>query len=929
MNQGTPLLIVDSHEGFNRIKIEYITKDNIPDLLNGESGFHIYHVRLLTELILRQVQGQSNRYGLDEETIMAISIASSLHDIGKTQVPKSILDFPGKLSPLEFDIVKKHTVFGANIIQELPSEDVDDVIVQYAKEIAQNHHERIDGTGYPIGLMREDIPLAAQVVSLADSYDALTSTRSYKQAFSQDVAIQMITSGMCGVFDEELIECLLKVVNYHELVEIREKFNQGHFTIQEQIGFAPERVLCIGNTEYLTEQFINDTFPNSKVMVVGNTDLEGAEHIKLFKIRKPSIQAILDTYEFDIIIYFSGELTFHTTEKSDSEELREVLKYAKELQKDVRILYLASLDSSFTEQDDFSILSAAKEGLCDHYAKEGKVEVKIVQIPYLYSGTRKGDFLFKIFEQMNDNQTVRIDEDRFSKMYFISQYDLSELLQRLIDNWKSGTGILTVNDDFQLTFKDLADRIVALKPEVRIDFAEHATSKTLTANNKALRNEYGWFSKISIVEDLEEQYEQFLLLKNEKEYSFLDKVKLWLAKHSGVMKVIELFVLFMISELLIRMTDSAIVFSIVDFRMVYIVVMATVHGLNYGLAAAGLSSISWFVAKINSGTNALTIFYEPTNWLAFVFFFTVGALCGYVKLRSDDKIRSVKDENKTLENKLIFVREIYDDTLREKRDLKKQIIGSKDSFGKIFDITRKLDTVEPQQLYLRIIDTFEDVLDNKGVTVYSIHANSMFGRLEVASRDIIGNVAKSISTETYSPVMEVLERGEIWRNNELIPELPMYAAGVYRGKSLVLMIFLWQAGMDQRSLYYINLFKILRDLVQMSLLRAYDYNQAIYEKQYITGTNIMRADAFAECVKNYEALVERKVFSYVLLEFDFKGKSLQEANELLKGRVRNNDILGISYEGNIRLLLSQATSKDLEFILPRFEVMDIEVTILK
>ena len=228
-----------------------------------------------------------------------------------------------------------------------------------------------------------------------------------------------------------------------------------------------------------------------------------------------------------------------------------------------------------------------------------------------------------------------------------------------------------------------------------------------------------------------------------------------------------------------------------------------------------------------------------------------------------------------------------------------------------------------------LIDTIEDVLENKGVTVYSIHADSMFGRLEVASRDIIGNVARSISTETYRPVIEALEQGEIWRNNELIPELPMYAAGVYRGKTLELMIFLWNAGLDQRSLYYINLFKILRDLVQMSLLRAYDYNQAIYDKQYIRDTGIMNADAFAECLKNYEALVERKVFSYVLLEFDCKGRTLQEANELLRGRVRTNDILGISYDGQIRLLLSQATAKDLEFILPRFESLDIGVTIIQ
>ena len=402
-------------------------------------------------------------------------------------------------------------------------------------------------------------------------------------------------------------------------------------------------------------------------------------------------------------------------------------------------------------------------------------------------------------------------------------------------------------------------------------------------------------------------------------------MKKWLEEHSLFIKVAELMILFVITELLLHFTDSAVIFSIVDFRMAYIVIMGTVHGLNFGLLAAALSSISWLFAKVSSGTNLLTIFYEPTNWLAFVFFVLVGSLCGYIKLRKDDTIRFVSEENKLLENKLVFTREIYEDTYREKRDLKKQIIGSKDSFGKIFDITRKLDTVEQQLLYLRIMETFEEVLENKSITVYSVNKNSTFGRLEVSSRDIIDVVSRSISTEAYAEIVDVVQSGEIWRNTQLKPEFPMYAAGVYRGKELVLLIFLWHADIDQRSLYYVNLFKILCDLVQMSLLRAFDYNQAIYEQQYIPGTHIMNEKAFEDSLKNYVALSEKKVSTYILLEIDNQGRSYQEMDELISKKVRANDILGANLNGKVRLLLSQATEADLPFILPRFEGLSVEV----
>ncbi len=924
MIRRNTVLVYNSTENENKIHFSEIDENSVPEELNGESGFHIYHVRMLTELILNQFN-ESSSAPLSEEEIQAISAASSLHDIGKSKIPKSILNFPGKLSPLEYDIVKKHATFGAEIMESCDFDTPDPKIKKHAVEIARYHHERYDGTGYPDGLKGEEIPLAAQVVALADSYDALTSNRSYKEAFSQDVAIQMISSGMCGVFREDLIECLMKVVNHSSLVALRELLYKNRSVVSSNIGFAPERVLCIGNTEYLTESFITEAFPGSKVTVVGNTVLGSADKIKLFRIKKPSIQAIFETYDFDVVVYFSGDLSYQTTEKNDAEELREVLEYAKMSGKDIKILFLSSLDSAFSEKTDRAILSDAKEKLCGFYRKSSSLDIKVVQIPYLYSGSYSKDFLYKMFDSIHQNKPVVLEGLAHTKMHFIALSDLAQLISRMIDNWKSQSGILSVGDDFSISFADLAQKTGEICSHAKFDFTDTGIGETLEINNKAIRNEYGWFAKVSLLEDLAEEYEKYLVTKQEKVLTVWQKMKKWIAEHSLFVKITELVVLFLLTEFFLHITDSAVIFSIVDFRMAYIVVMATVHGLNFGLAASALSSISWLIAKVTSGTNLLTIFYEPTNWLAFVFFFLVGALCGYLKLRKDDTIRFVSEQNRLLEDKLIFTREIYEDTYKEKRDLKKQIIGSKDSFGKIFDITRKLDTVAPQQLYLRIMETFEEVLENKTITVYSVNDQSTFGRLEVASRDIMPSVSRSISTETYRQVIEKISDGEIWRNTELKADHPMYAAGVYRGESLVLLIFLWHADAEQRSLYYVNLFKILRDLVQMSLLRAFDYNKAIYEKQYIANTHIMNKEAFQEVLGNYAALSEKKVSTYVLLEVETGSRSYEEMDKLLQGKVRANDIIGATADGKLQLLLSQATEKDLAFILPRFEGFQVEV----
>jgi len=925
---GEPILVFHTEDDCHKIKIQYISDDSVGEMLNGESGYHIYHVRMLTEFLLRELAVYKPELALSEEDINAVAMASALHDIGKLQIPKSILDYPGKLSPVEYDIIKKHSVFGEQLIIGADRGEIPEKTVEYAAKIARYHHERVDGTGYPEGLRGEAIPLCARIVALADAYDALTSSRSYKEAFSQDVALQMISSGMCGVFDTVLVECLMRVVNHRTLVAFRENLQKKRSVVGEYTDIRLKRVLIIGNTEYLTEDFVQSTFPQSKVMVVGNTDLNGSDRIKLFRVRKPSVKSVLETYEFDLIVFFSAGLKFQSTDQSDTEELREVLQFSAELQKGVRILYLSPLDSSFSEKTDKAIMASANEMLCEFYAKRYSLDVKTVQIPYLYSAIYKNDFLYGVFEKVYSGKTVSIPEASSSRMHFLSLWDLSDLLVRVTDNWKAGSGVLSVTDEFHITFSDFAAGLKKLADDVKIEFTENYTSGIIKTSNSALRNEYGWFAKISIIEDLEEQYALFLETKQGKTESFFTGVKRWLSKHSFAIKLIELFLLFLLSELFIHMTDSAVIFSIVDFRTVFIVIVATLYGLSFGIAASALASISYFIAKVMAGTNPMTIFYEPTNWLAFVFFFLVGGLCGYVNLKKEEHGKYLEEQNKLLENKLVFTGEIYEDTLREKKDLKKQIISSKDSFGKIFDITRKLNTVAPQQLYLRTIETFEEILENKSIAVYSVNSKNAFGRLEVASRDLLSVAARSVSLQTYAPVIEKLRDGGIWKNTELKSEYPMYAAGVYRGEELVLMIFLWHADINQRSLYYVNLFKILRDLVQMSLLRAYDYGNALNEKQYISGTHIMSSAYFEECVRNFAALAEKKISTYIVLEFDLNGHTLKEAEDMLSGKIRLNDILGITKDGKLRLILSQATKKDIEFILPRFESLDLTVTVV-
>ena len=185
---------------------------HIVEFRNGESGLHVLHVQTITEMLLRQlVQKENNRYALSKEQIRMITTASALHDIGKISIPDEILNKPGRLTAEEFAVIKGHSMAGANMLSELPLDQKEEPLVKTAYEICRWHHERYDGGGYPDGLKGEEIPVSAQVVALADVYDALTSERCYKDAYSHEKAIEMILAGQCGAFNPLMLECLLDI----------------------------------------------------------------------------------------------------------------------------------------------------------------------------------------------------------------------------------------------------------------------------------------------------------------------------------------------------------------------------------------------------------------------------------------------------------------------------------------------------------------------------------------------------------------------------------------------------------------------------------------------------------------------------------------------------------------------------------------------
>lgn len=184
-----------------------------------ESGLHIRRIRSFTNVLLHALSEDINQYGLNPRMITTITSASSMHDIGKISIPDSILLKPGRLTSDEFEVMKQHTVKGCDILNQFRHIN-DKQYLKFCYDICKYHHERWDGNGYPEGLKGDRIPLCAQVVAIADVYDALTTNRVYKPAYTHEKAVQMIINGECGVFSTNMLRAFLKVSSKFERLSI-------------------------------------------------------------------------------------------------------------------------------------------------------------------------------------------------------------------------------------------------------------------------------------------------------------------------------------------------------------------------------------------------------------------------------------------------------------------------------------------------------------------------------------------------------------------------------------------------------------------------------------------------------------------------------------------------------------------------------------
>jgi UDP-glucose 4-epimerase len=660
---------------------------------------------------------------------------------------------------------------------------------------------------------------------------------------------------------------------------------------------------------------------------------------------------ILASYKFNIIIYIASREEQLDGKLINSGEQLDGLRNALELCRmgfTNQFFFISSSEIYGSSADTLESTEPRPETInghtlysgeqyCKFYANQYNLNITVLRVPFVYGPNEKNVLLYKLIRESKEQAKVTLPAKAEVECSFLHTSDIADLIIRAMDDTNlylramddtdySGFLVVNLSTSKKINFTDLAQLLSEKYPKVEYLFSDKDPLYTKPATVATAKDLYGWI-------DLHELRDEFPSYAN----SIIDipvfqetGIKAWLTRvleNSVVLKWVELLGGAVVMQFLSEFTGTLIQFKYVDFRLLFVVLMGLVYGIRFGLIASILASLSVFYTWYNLEYDWALLAYNVGNWFPFAVYFTAGIITGYNRDKLENIIEYERNQKNLIYDKYGFLYGVFEEIRDLKDEFRQRLIGYRDSFGKIYQITRELDTLQEQEVYLRALSIFENLLENESIAIYTLDPSRLYARLQVSSKSLGNRISKSLQLSEFPEIQKFVEQGEIFQNSDLTSNYPAYVApfmnNAYPFNVSVAIVVVWDAKFEQYSTYYYNLFKVISALVQDSLVRATTFLNANYEKMYLPATNILTFEAFVDTLRVRENEKKRKIAEYQLLRLNKDDFELQEFSSKISQGIRAVDIMGIWSDGSLLVLLSQADAKSTGDIESRLKSMGV------
>lgn len=668
-----------------------------------------------------------------------------------------------------------------------------------------------------------------------------------------------------------------------------------------------EDILLTGNIKFVTNAMIAHFDKSQRIILCGDTQGRKYKNPKVvtysYHEYDDEYRGIYKSYNIDTVVQFSKVLDGQKRMYDEMENLENAL-YCSKMGGANTFIYITSNDYLDGPDTTRSRLLHYCEDICRRFSEDSGMKVIILRVPYLFSVELYDCTLSRIIRKGIAEKSVELSGSGETETDFLSDEDIGELLSRIIDEPPGGYHATNIGGGNKICFAKLGE---ILKTELNVSEIKYDDYKEAVPgmyDDGQMRISYGWFAQVDMKEALPDiigVINSNIRAEHKKKRQFTDTQSL----RAGTAAVLEMIFLFAVSELLSYFTSGFYRMDYVDFRLLFVVIMGTIHGTRAGITASVLAGIGYFSHSL-IGTDWQIIFFNIENWLPFVSYFLCGSIVGHIRDKNKEYISFSDEQQKILEKKYIFLSELYARTLENKEDYSRQIVSYEDSFGKIYRVVCRLNSTVTDKVFYEAVNAMEEILEVKSVAIYSIAADSRFARLNVCSREINDSLAKSVDLQQLPQIYASFKENHSWYNAEALADYPAYAAPVMRDGSLIGAIFLWEAASDDMKMDYYNKFNIMCGLVKDALVRAIEYNEREEGMQMKAGTRFLKPEYFENIIEMKERLGKDGMSDYMLLRINTGNMNLGQVSEVVSHSIRNTDVLGLRKDNITYLLLNQA-----------------------
>jgi len=633
----------------------------------------------------------------------------------------------------------------------------------------------------------------------------------------------------------------------------------------------------------------------------------------------PEFEGLLQKEQMDCVLLFAPFTNSEDRQDSALAALEHCLHLC-EKHEISRVMYCYPVESSGT-RTGLTVRDQACVDLCSLYSGQTLLQVTAVALPVVYGLKGRDPVLSGALQQAAETASVCLPGKPSRRFGMLAADEFARILLRLCEQWPEDQAAFQIPACEICTLEKLAALIGQHYPGISLSYTDaQLPDYGLLQVHPLLSESYGWRPERTVEQSVP------LIVQNHrdsrssgKKRTLGDRFFGFSEKHPAALQAMEVILGYLLLELVLFLTDSVAQFRYIDFRLAYVLALATMHGLRTGLWAALLASCSLAAAMIREHSAWYAVAYDFASWMPVMILFLIGAIAGYCKNRYVAENRMLIREKKQLSERYERLNSYYDVALKRENQFKTQILSYENSFGKLYEMAENLDSTLVEDVCAEAIPALEGILNNHTVSIYEMEKNASAGWLVACSREIFADAEKTLKMADYPLMVKALENRQIWVNRSGSGDYPDYAYPVYAGNALVTVIVVHRASFEQMSLYYENMVTVTCGMVKIALLRAMEFTRHTGPEMYLPGTVIYNREHFSHVLAAEEKMVRNGSSIYSLVRLDVPKESWKDTAMQISAQLHATDSLGEGNDGNLYLLLSQMNRKNAQLVLMRIQ----------